>query len=501
MHNSLLCTLIGYRDEFKHCALHKLPTWPMIKSRLQSLIVLSCVGWLGSSWMSVASEDRGDAYDAISAQIQVEGDGKNDAKTSEIGRSEMSGTAESGKISEAPQTNVSAKLSPLAARPDWRRLDAFQRSISKEEFVGQLNAVYAPGGAWRDFIVIDDGGAVVSDSAGRVLWRLHFVAGQDRLDGASPAHSSAPNENGPHRSLKGLRIAIDPGHIGGKWARIEERWYKIGENKPVMEGDMTLQVAKLLREELAKRGAVVSLTRETASPSTLLRPEDLLSEAKLSLTRQGTSQSAERLRQESEKLFYRTAEIRARADLVNRTLRPDVVLALHFNAEPWGNAERPSLVETNHLHLLVTGGFTREELTYEDQLHGMLTKLLGRCFSKESGLAKALAKSMSAATGLPPYIYKESAAAVRIPGSDYVWARNLLANRLFECPVIYLEPYVMNSHDVHERVQVGDYEGAKVVNGKNRKSIYREYVEGVVAGLEAYYSQHIQPARSVPEPS
>jgi N-acetylmuramoyl-L-alanine amidase len=461
-------------------------------------LALALLGLLGSVWMLAASEDRGDALDALSAPIQLGVDAKKEGKTSDIGRHEQPTTFDLGKLATAPQNAVAAKLSPLATRPDWRRLEAFQRSITRDDFVSQLNAVYAPGGAWRNFISIDEGSAVVSDGAGHVLWRLHFAASPEREAEGSPPLNPSLKKNGPRRSLEGVRIAIDPGHIGGKWARIEERWYRIGEKKPVMEGDMTLQVANLLREELAKRGADVSLTRETSTPATPRRPEDLLAEAKVSLKQQGKSQTPERLRKESEKLFYRTAEIRSRADLVNRSLKPDIVLALHFNAEPWGNAERPSLVETNHLHLLVTGGFTREELTYEDQLHGMLTKLLGRCFKKESGLAKALAKSMSAATGLPPYVYKESAAAVRIPGSDYVWARNLLANRLFECPVIYLEPYVMNSHDVHARVQVGDYEGEQVVNGKRRKSIYREYVEGVVAGLEAYYSQRLQPARNAP---
>jgi hypothetical protein len=67
----------------------------------------------------------------------------------------------------------------------------------------------------------------------------------------------------------------------------------------------------------------------------------------------------------------------------------------------------------------------------------------------------------------------------------YVWARNLLANRLYECPVVYIEPYVMNSQEVWERVQAGNYDGRRMIDGKMRESIYQEYSTAVAEGVEA----------------
>lgn len=389
---------------------------------------------------------------------------------------------------QSAQINRVRSLSPLAQQPDWRALGAFQRGMSQIEFRSLLCDIYAPGGAWSERIKIKDTEALVHDSSGKAIFRFEFATPATAM--ATPAvfwrarHGKRPRSS----PLQGLRIAIDPGHLGGPWARMEERWYQIGDNKPVIEGDMTLIVAKLLRTELEARGAIVVLTREDSRPSTTLRPADLVEEAKHSLAEQGKSQGAENIRQESEKLFYRTAEIRARAEKVNKLIKPDIVLAIHFNAEPWGNAERPRLVDANHLHLLVTGGFTEDELARDDHLYAMLVKLMSGCFSEENALARQLAKSLHKVTGLSPYVYKESADAVRVPGSTYVWARNLLANRLFECPVVYLESYVMNNSDVHARVQAGDYEGTKMIKGKERKSIYREYVEGIVDGLVAYYA-------------
>ena len=195
------------------------------------------------------------------------------------------------------------------------------------------------------------------------------------------------------------------------------------------------------------------------------------------------------LKAESERLFYRTAEIRARARLVNQRYKPDLVLALHFNAEAWGNPARPTLTGLNHLHLLVSGCYSARELEYDDQRYDLMVKLLNRSFDQEVGVSRAVAQGMARATGLPPYTYTGDT-AIKVGGSPYVWARNLLANRLFECPVVYLEPYVMNNREVHDRVQLGDYSGRRKINGTPRESIYREYVRGVADGLAAYHGEN-----------
>jgi hypothetical protein len=45
----------------------------------------------------------------------------------------------------------------------------------------------------------------------------------------------------------------------------------------------------------------------------------------------------------------------------------------------------------------------------------------------------------------------------------------------------------MNSSEVFARIQAGDYDGTRPINGVERPSIYREYVDGVVDGLVEYY--------------
>jgi hypothetical protein len=48
----------------------------------------------------------------------------------------------------------------------------------------------------------------------------------------------------------------------------------------------------------------------------------------------------------------------------------------------------------------------------------------------------------------------------------------------------------MNSRDAFARIQAGDYEGTRNVNGSERKSIFREYADSVADGLIEYYSKN-----------
>ncbi len=175
--------------------------------------------------------------------------------------------------------------------------------------------------------------------------------------------------------------------------------------------------------------------------------------------------------------------------LVNTRLHPDLVLCLHFNAEGWGDPNNPILIDTNHLHLLVNGAYLQDELELDDERFEMIRRLLSRVYDEELPLADAIAVAMAKATQLPPYQYPTTQNATKIGTTGYVYARNLLATRLYRCPVVYCEPYVMNSHDAFGRIQAGDYDGMRNVNGMERKSIFREYADSVVDGLVDYYSK------------
>ena len=399
--------------------------------------------------------------------------------------------------------DTTASLSALGRAPDWSELEKYQSTITRDDFIRLLEHVYCPRGYDPDLITVEpDLARILTTSGTQDYFVLHFA--KDDSACLPPKHSwtslDRPLEPVKGKPLAGLHIALDPGHLGGQWAKMEERWFKIGRAEPVREGDMTLRVARMLRPQLESLGAKVTLLRTAAEPLTSCRPLDFEETARLLLVRQGITEPREyfdgptdpekeqTVAWQRELLFYRNSEIRSRADLVNDQVRPDLVLCLHFNAEPWGDPDNPELVTKNHLHLLVNGAYLPNELKLDDDRFEMLQKLLSRSYTEELGLADSIASAMVENTGLPPYRYTTDNATA-VGKSGYVYARNLMATRLYRCPTVYLEPYVMNSHEVFARVKAGNYEGRKRVAGRKRLSIYREYAVGVVQGVQAYLRQ------------
>ena len=120
----------------------------------------------------------------------------------------------------------------------------------------------------------------------------------------------------------------------------------------------------------------------------------------------------------------------------------------------------------------------------------MLERILQRIHQREVEIAKVVADVFAERTGLEPYAYDpDSKRAKNVAGHPYLWARNLLANRSYTCPVLFYEPFVMNNKDVFARIQAGEYRGEKMINGKSRPSIMKEYAEAVAAGVAEYFSK------------
>ena len=59
------------------------------------------------------------------------------------------------------QTQDSPALSVLGEAPDWRKLEAYQESITREDFEMLLTTVFTTGGAWAEFIEINESNAII----------------------------------------------------------------------------------------------------------------------------------------------------------------------------------------------------------------------------------------------------------------------------------------------------------------------------------------------------
>ncbi|MEM7147327.1 MAG: hypothetical protein AAF591_19585 [Verrucomicrobiota bacterium] len=397
-------------------------------------------------------------------------------------------------------------LSLLADPPEWQKLDPFQRSITREQFVDALENIYSNGPAYKSTIKIRPNYALITRSTKRddfPPYRFEFAedekeaAARRRYLRSQPTPFWTPTKvltkkTTPDKPLAGIHIAIDPGHIGGQWAKMEERWYQIGDDPPVEEGTMTLKVAKLLKTDLENKGAQVSLVRTALEPVTATRPEDFEDLATQALVKAGFdpppasyANATEKLpggpqltvQWQSEKMFYRSQEIRDRARFVNNVIKPDLIICLHMNAESWGNPARPTLRNRNHYHILCNGTYSLGEISADDQRFEMLLRLVQGIHNEEIPLCTAVAEAFDDITGMPRFAY-DGTFARRVNEHPAVFSRNLLATRTYQCPVIFLEPYVMNDRGVYKRIQNAAEEDP---------NIFQEYAHAVTEGLVRFY--------------
>jgi hypothetical protein len=312
----------------------------------------------------------------------------------------------------------------------------------------------------------------------------------------------------PALPLKGIRIALDPGHIGGDWAKLEARWFQIGDDPPVEEAKLNLITCERLAERLEADGATIIWAKHNYEPVTDLRPDDLRSEAVAALKMRNPPNKSgytpsflfgidvrgatdderreRRINDEAALLFYRVAEIRARGDLVN-SQHPDLTICVHYNADDWGDPNHPTLTNQSRLVIFTNGAYEKSELAFDDYKFDMLRKLLDRTAMPEERGCALVGQAMLDELKYPPEIYPGTYFAHHVTNVPSVYARDLLANRIYHGPVIYCEGPYMNARDAYYRIIAGDYLGYRTIQGQSVQSIYRQYAAGVEKGVLEYF--------------
>jgi len=384
---------------------------------------------------------------------------------------------------------------PAMSQPDWDELQPFQKTITADTFSRLLRDVYAPDGGIIPYLRYAGDRVAIYSTPSQTSTPL-FVLEFSDADKAV-AEKTIGDETGV---LAGLRVALDPGHIGGAWARMEERFFLVDRQRdwPVQEGAMNLLVARMIRERLSAAGAEVVMVKDDFEPMAPSWPDERLrnagalppSDPRFAHLPDVLVESSRRdaQRKQLEREFYRTAEIAARAERINQELKPDVTLCVHFNATGWGDEKK--LYDENGLAFFVHGNYQADELAHDEQKFFLMKKLLERSHDEEVALSMSISDAFVNATDLPP-AYRAASGGVMHPldTNHYIYARNLAANRQFDGPVIFLEPYFMNNRTVYARIQAGDYDGIRAVDGSEHPSIFREYADAVAAGVIDFYTR------------
>ena len=306
--------------------------------------------------------------------------------------------------------------------------------------------------------------------------------------------------------LTGLKVLIDPGHMGGdEWDHNTGKYVEVN-GKKVSEGTLTLWTSLVLAERLENLGATILLTREkigTVSEETypdfnvtpflnsyfqnsmddwmapyLDQPIDIVRNTIKTATEvQKAYSSTQKMR------FYITgADLEARSKMID-SFKPDVSIIIHFDASK--SDQLQSSVQS--LEAFIPGGYGLNETG------GRKAKALGlkhllevRRWNQTVELADQVTDSMSDSLRIPRLNIPKAFSGVRV--RDGVYTRNLYLNRRsMNGLLVYLECLHYDHVQEHPKLtklnETGSYHG----NAYQYPSRLNDIVDGIESGMLRYF--------------
>lgn len=311
----------------------------------------------------------------------------------------------------------------------------------------------------------------------------------------SPTARGTKKAPSPSRPLEGLRIALDPGHMGGKlWDERTGKFVRGKNGKILSEGILNLQIALLLEEKLTRQGAQVLVTHRTPTPVSRTPYEqldiqkngrELLSESTLSrwfLELLQIAPPSDRLYQAfrndpafqrlfSERMrgfyYFRKDDLDARVQMIN-DFDPDLALVIHLDV---GQAHMTKAY--------VPGSFFPEEFATQEQRAHFARHFLDQPrWEKSVLLSRAIVQSFQANMGLDLQIHHGDNAKMIEPG---VFSRNLNLTRKIKSPISFLECLFYDHPAEFEALSRERH--PLIIDGKNYP--YSDRLMDIVQSIEA----------------
>lgn len=257
--------------------------------------------------------------------------------------------------------------------------------------------------------------------------------------------------------LKGLKIAIDPGHFSKslEGATVDERYNLVnldGEEIKFFEADLTLATAKYLKSFLEHFGANVLVTREKRGESSYkMRYEDWIEDAdKIKECLKERFQYNEEFKHHSLEHFYSTnCDLRNRAKIIN-AFHPDFSIVIHYNVD---DVRMGLPTDENYSLVFVPGSFLFDELRNKMDRIQFLRLLVTNHLQDSISLAENIEKQFQNFLKVPPL--PQNLNEYEMPGyvrncifiKDGILARNLSLTKLIHSPVAFTEVLYQNNRE------------------------------------------------------
>lgn len=276
-------------------------------------------------------------------------------------------------------------------------------------------------------------------------------------------HLAAAQLNSADLPLQGLRIALDPGHMGSdSWDSITGKWVADPQGHKLSEGVINLQTAMLLEQQLLALGAQTMITHRGLRPVTDgdYKSFDIHAAGLVSLREQSLDSWFTGLlsvapdgddlfnafendadfkgifAEKNRGLLYNDSDLQARVDAI-RAFQPDITLIIHYDAAVHTISPGPAFSH-DATKVYVPGAFAPSELASRNDRMELASHLLDEAPWRASvALAHEVVTTLSANLKIPFDKYSPGNVKQIEPG---MFSRNLyLLKRHYQTAVAYVE--------------------------------------------------------------
>ena len=299
----------------------------------------------------------------------------------------------------------------------------------------------------------------------------------------SLARILAARKNPADKPLQGLRIALDPGHMGTDyWDELTGKFVHDTHGNKLSEGTLTLQTATLLASDFQALGAETMITRYRLAPVTgvdyntfspqerqedQLRSDVLLNWFRLLLPTSPAgpelfhafdqSPEVKRVFSDLDRVnYYTSIDLQARVDAIS-AFNPDLTIIIHYDAgNTVGDQNGVNTESHDGTKTYVAGAFDTSEFATRGDRVSLAQHLLSEpTWDASVALSKSLAGQVSSGLGIGFDPQSPGNTARPAPG---VYSRNLyLLKKLPGFVVSYIECLFYNDPKEFEALRSPDH--------------------------------------------
>ena len=356
---------------------------------------------------------------------------------------------------------------------DWTDLDYFQQLLS----VGEYAAAY--GLAHHGTSTID------------------IQVRKNSKDTSYRKPDSAP--------LKGIRIALDPGHTAGDMeaGKVEQKFIDIPADSirhtpeiSLVEGHLTLCTALFLKKQLEDAGAIVFMTHDIPNGTAFGQTFEQWLKTDLGHALDSLV-SCKKITKEK-KAFYKTKaskrtvffdifkdiELKKRAEIIN-AFNPAATIIIHYNVDE-KNTDWKRLSDKNFTMAFIGGAMLPANLNKAENRFDFLRMALSENLDKSEKLSSKVVSSFSKNLHIP-HASKNDAVYLKdnclSTPSQGVFCRNLVLTRLIYGPLVYGETLYQDNKQEAPALMKEDIQ----INGIPTSSRIKEVANAYYLGILDYF--------------